>query len=386
MSSRSRHLRAQTGEEQRASWLELFFDLVFVFAVTQLSHLLLHHLTLHGAAQTLFLLLVVWWAWIYTTWMTNWFDPESVPVRIVLLVVMAAGLMMAVAIPEAFGRLAILFACSYVLLQLVRNSFNVYASPPDSEFGNLYRRILIWSAVAAVFWVAGGLAPSGWRTVLWVAALVIDYTGPSVGYWTPRLGRSKTTDWRVETNHFGERFQLFVIIALGESIVVTGATASASTLDLAIGTSLMVSFGISAALWWLYFDEVGWRAQRLLSRTDDSGRLARDAYTYLHIPIVAGIIAVAVADEVVIAHPGSTPSAAEIAVILGGPVLYLLGHTVFRLRMIGNVSPKRLIAIAVLIALTPLAAVIPSLALAACVLLVLVVLSASETRNRLASA
>src|SRR6476646_10835191 len=126
--SSSRHFRQKTGEEQRATWLELFFDLVFVFAVTQLSHLLLHHLTLHGALQTLFLLLVVWWAWIYTTWMTNWFDPESV---LVLLVVMASSLLMAVAIPEAFGRLAPLFACSYVLLQVVRNGFNVYATPHD---------------------------------------------------------------------------------------------------------------------------------------------------------------------------------------------------------------------------------------------------------------
>ena len=130
----SRHFRQKTGEEQRATWLELFFDLVFVFAVTQLSHLLLHHLTLHGALQTLFLLLVVWWAWIYTTWMTNWFDPESVLVRLVLLVVMASSLLMAVAIPEAFGRLAPLFACSYVLLQVARNAFNVYATPRDNAF------------------------------------------------------------------------------------------------------------------------------------------------------------------------------------------------------------------------------------------------------------
>ena len=127
--SGSRHFRQRTGEEQRATWLELFFDLVFVFAVTQLSHLLLAHLTVHGALQTLFLLLVVWWAWIYTTWMTNWFDPDSVPVRLVLLLVMAASLLMSVAIPEAFGDLAPLFACSYVVLQLVRNGFNVYATP-----------------------------------------------------------------------------------------------------------------------------------------------------------------------------------------------------------------------------------------------------------------
>ena len=147
--SSSRHFRQRTGEEQRATWLELFFDLVFVFAVTQLSHLLLAHLTLHGALQTLFLLLVVWWAWIYTTWMTNWFDPESVPVRLVLLLVMAASLLMAVAIPEAFGDLALLFACSYVVLQVVRNVFNVYATPTDHDFHIMFERILAWSVVSA---------------------------------------------------------------------------------------------------------------------------------------------------------------------------------------------------------------------------------------------
>ena len=244
--------------------------------------------------QTLFLLLVVWWAWIYTTWMTNWFDPESVLVRLVLLVVMASSLLMAVAIPEAFGRLAPLFACSYVLLQVVRNAFNVYATPRDNPFYIMFRRILAWSLVSGVLWLAGGFAPSGARTWLWIAALAVDYVAPSVGYWTPRLGRSGTTEWEIEAAHFAERFQLFIIIALGESIVVTGATASSLVLDFANGTALMVAFGTSAALWWLYFDEVGWRAQRFLSRSHDSGRLARDAYTYLHIPIVAGIIVVAV--------------------------------------------------------------------------------------------
>ena len=382
----SRHFRQQTGEEQRATWLELFFDLVFVFAVTQLSHLLLHHLTLRGALQTLFLLLVVWWAWIYTTWMTNWFDPESVLVRLVLLVVMASSLLMAVSIPEAFGNLAPLFACSYIVLQVVRNAFNVYATPPDNAFHPVFLRILAWSLVSGVLWLAGGLAPSGSRTWLWIAALAVDYVAPTVGYWTPRLGRSATTDWEIETAHFAERFQLFIIIALGESIVVTGATASSLILDFANGTALMVAFATSAALWWLYFDEVGWRAQRFLSRADDSGRLARDAYTYLHIPIVAGIIVVAVGDEVVIAHPGASPSGVELAVILGGPALYLVGHTLFRLRMIHNVSRKRVVAAVAILALAPLGGTLPALALAACVLAILSALAAAETHNRLATA
>jgi low temperature requirement protein LtrA len=382
--SSSRHFRQHTGEEQRATWLELFFDLVFVFAVTQLSHLLLRHLTVDGALQTLFLLLVVWWAWIYTAWMTNWFDPESVLVRLVLLVVMAASLLMAVAIPQAFGTLAPLFACSYVALQVVRNAFNVYATPPDNQFDIVFRRILVWSVASGVLWVVGGFASHDARIVLWIAALAVDYVAPSLGYWTPRLGRSATTDWEIEEAHFAERFQLFIIIALGESIVVTGATASSSEFDPAIGTSLMVAFATSAALWWLYFDEVGWRAQRFLSQAGDSGRLARDAYTYLHTPIVAGIIVAAVADEIVIAAPGASPSNVELAVILGGPVIYLIGHTLFRLRMIHNVSRKRVVAAIAIVAMAPLGAVLPSLAIASCVLAILTVLAVAETRNRLA--
>jgi low temperature requirement protein LtrA len=380
------HFRQRTGDEQRATWLELFFDLVFVFAVTQLSHLLLNHLTLRGALQTLFLLLVVWWAWIYTAWMTNWFDPDSVLVRLVLLVVMASSLLMAVAIPQAFGDLAPLFACSYVALQVLRNAFNVYATPRDNDFHIVFRRILVWSLASGLLWLAGGFGPEGARSLLWVAALTVDYAAPSLGYWTPRLGRSATTDWEIEPAHFAERFQLFIIIALGESIVVTGATASSPAFDLAIGTSLMVAFGTSAALWWLYFDEVGWRAQRFLSRTDDSGRLARDAYTYLHTPIVAGIIIAAVADEVVIAHPGSSPSGVELAVILSGPVLYLIGHTLFRLRMIHSVSRKRLVAMAAIVGLAPLGAALTSLGVATCVLAILTVLAVAETGNRLADA
>src|SRR3954449_1950684 len=152
--SDSPHFRQQTGEEHKATWLELFLDLVFVFAVTQLSHLLLSHLTPHGAAQTLFLLLVVWWAWIYTAWMTNWFDPDAVPVRLILLAVMAASLLMAVAIPQAFGDHAMLFAAAYVFLQVSRNVFNVWATDAGTAFRRLFLLILVWSLASSVFWVA----------------------------------------------------------------------------------------------------------------------------------------------------------------------------------------------------------------------------------------
>jgi low temperature requirement protein LtrA len=358
---------------------------VFVFAVTQLSHLLGSHLTLTGAAQTALLLLVVWWAWVYTTWMTNWFDPDSPVVRCLLIAVMLASLAMAIAIPHAFGDRALMFALGYGFLQVVRNAFVVWATDRQSQLHGAFIRILLWSIVVALLWIAGALLDDGARNAVWALALVIDYAGPAAGYWVPAVGRSPAGEWEIEGSHFAERFQLFIIIALGESIVVTGATASSLVLDFANGTALMVAFATSATLWWLYFDEVGWRAQRTLSRAGDSGRLARDAYTYLHIPIVAGIIVVAVADEVVIAHPGASPSGVELAVILGGPVLYLVGHTLFRLRMIHSVSGKRVVAAIAIFALAPLGGTLSSLALAACVLAILAVLAAAETRNRLAA-
>jgi low temperature requirement protein LtrA len=366
------------GEEQRATTLELFFDLVFVFAITQLSHHLAAHLDLEGAAETLFLLLVVWWAWIYTTWMTNWFDPESPVVRSILITVMLASLLMAIAIPEAFGDRALLFATSYSALQIVRNLFAVFGSPRDWPLRPALTRILIWSVAVAVLWVLGGALGEPALIGVWLGALLLDYAGPYAGYWNPWQGRSPTTDWEIESAHFAERFQLFIIIALGESIVVTGATAAGLDITLARGTAIAVAFLGSAALWWLYFDYVARIAQVRLDRADDKGRLARDAYTYLHIPMIAGIIVTAVGDELVIAHPDERLSGPELATVAGGPALYLLGHVGFRLRMARSLSTKRLGAAVAVCVAGAIGAVLPALATATLVLAVLVGLIVAE--------
>jgi low temperature requirement protein LtrA len=366
------------GEEQRATTLELFFDLVFVFAVTQLSHFLVEHLDAEGAAKTLFLLLVVWWAWIYTTWMTNWFDPDSPVVRSVLIVVMLASLFMAIAIPEAFGDRALLFGASYAGLQILRNLFAVLGSPEDWPLRPALTRILIWSIAVGVMWIVGGLLDGAALIAVWIVALVLDYAGPYAGYWNPVHGRSETTDWEIESAHFAERFQLFIIIVLGESIVVTGATAAGFDITVARGTAIAVAFLSSAALWWLYFDYVARVAQLRLDRADDRGSLARDAYTYLHIPMVAGIIVTAVGDELVIAHPEESLSGRELATVAGGPALYLLGHVGFRLRMAGTLSGRRLTAAIAVCVAGAIGAVLPALATAAIVLAVLLALIAAE--------
>ncbi len=377
-----RHFRPQTGEEQRATWLELFFDLVYVFAITQLSHGLLADPGAGGLLRTGFLLLVVWWAWINTTWMANWFDPDAVPVRLVLIGGMLASLLMSVSIPHAFTSDAGLFACAYVALQIGRNTFNVSVTEDGSEFGSSFRRVLFWSVLSAPLWVAGGFVDGNGRYVLWVAALIMDYAAPSLRYWTPKLGSSAFEEWTIEGAHFAERFQLFIIIALGESIVVTGATASGAGADGVTVVALIVCFLGSAALWWLYFDRIAGFAQaRLANAGDEVGQLGRDAYTYLHVPIVAGIVLGAVGDELVIAHPGHTASLFDAFVITGGPAVYLLGHLLFRFRMVRSTARSWVVALVVLIVLVPVGTALPMLALAAITTAVLVGLLIYEARR-----
>jgi low temperature requirement protein LtrA len=336
-------LRRDTGAEQRATTLELFYDLVFVFAITQVSHLLLAHLTWAGAGQAALVLLVVWWSWNYTTWVTNELDPGSIVVRLLLIALMLASLLMAIAIPQAFGGKALLFATSYVAIQVGRHSFLTFVA---ADRGTIERQragsILTWFVAAGALWIAGALADGPTRTALWLAALAVDYAGPLVTFWLPGRSRLSPEAWEVGTEHFAERFQLFVIIALGESIVITGAT----TANLELTTARIVAFGlaflITAALWWLYFNLVATIAERRLALAENRTLLARDAYTYLHVFIVAGILVTAVGDELVIAHPTAELQDPQLAAVVCGPALYLLAHVALRLRLTGSITGRRL--------------------------------------------
>jgi low temperature requirement protein LtrA len=254
MPSPLRRHPAEDDSPARASFVELFFDLVFVLAVTQLSSVLIEDLTVAGAAETLFLLLAAWWAWIYTTWMTNWFDPETRPVRAILLMGMLASLFGAIAIPEAFGDRAGLFVVGYVGIQLVRNAFMVVATKRSDPLHAPLVRIFVWSAWVSMIWLAGALVEGDARIAVWIVALVLDYAGPLAGHWAPGLGRSVPADWELVPSHFSERIALFVIIALGETIVAAGVTAADLEMNAARIAAVVVSFGISVAFWWLYFD------------------------------------------------------------------------------------------------------------------------------------
>src|SRR4051794_5892937 len=336
-------MRRPPDTEQRATALELFYDLVLVFAVTQVSHHLLGDLTWRGAGQSAMLLLVVWWSWNYTTWVTNELDPESPVVRLVMIALMLASLVMAAAMPGAFGAHAALFVGAYLAIQVGRHAFLTFvAAKPRTIERERAGRILVWFLAAGVFWVAGAAAEGPARTALWLIALGIDYCAPLVLFWIPRRPFVGEAAWQVGTAHFSERFALFVIIALGESIVITGATVSGVDLDAAILAAFATAFLTTAAMWWLYFTYVARIAERRLELAPNRTRKARDGYTYIHVVLVAGIIVSAVGDELVIAHPSEPLARAEVAAVVSGPAIYLLGHVLFRLRLTGTVSRRRL--------------------------------------------
>jgi low temperature requirement protein LtrA len=337
--------RSETGDEFGSTPLELFFDLVFVFAITQISHLLISHLTWEGAGQSAVALLVVWWAWNYTTWVTNELDPESGLVQLMLMGLALVSMLMAIAIPQAFGDRAMLFAASYVAIQVGRQGFLTFVA---SEPGSLSRQrsapIFIWFCGSGVLWIAGAAAGGGpARTALWICALVIDYSAPLVLYRLPGRPRVPDEAWEVSTGHFAERFGLFVIIALGESIVITGATTSELNLDPATAAAFAIAFLTTAAFWWLYFTSVSRLWQQALATTEHRTLLARDAYTYGHVLIIAGIILAAVGDEIVITRTTEDLTNAELAAVAAGPTVYLLSQAALRLRITGTLSPRRFI-------------------------------------------
>jgi low temperature requirement protein LtrA len=376
-------LRARDGGEQPVTPLELFFDLVYVFAVTQLSHRLLEHLSVRGALETLMLLLVVWGVWVYTAWFTNWFDPDSLAVRLVLVAVMLASLVMSVAIPEAFGKRGLMFALAYVAIQVGRTAFTFIALRKSlggsHPLSRTFQRILTWFVGAGVLWIIGGLLDAEARYAVWLLALAVDYSGPVVGYYIPGLGRSRTQEWTIEGGHFAERCQLFVIIALGESILVTGTTFGQIEASTATVSAFVVAFLGSVALWWIYFARSAEAAREVISSSEDPGRLGRSAYTYFHLPMIAGIIAVAAADELTVAHPGDRGTASSVALTLGGTALFLVGHAFFKRAVFGMLPWSHVVAIAALAALIPVGFAIPTLVLSGAAGLIVVVLAAWDT-------
>lgn len=372
-------LRIRKGHEHaRVTFVELFFDLVFVFAVTQLSHTLLAHYTPLGAIETLLLLMAVWWVWIYTSWVTNWLDPERLPVRLMLFAVMLAGLILSSSLPKAFAELGLVFALAHVTIQIGRNLFMIWGVRGHVALVRNFQRILFWLCGSGVLWIAGGFAEGEMRLVLWIAALAIEYAGPSMGFWTPGMGCSTTADWDVEGGHFSERCGLFVIIALGESILVTGATFSNLAWTWPVVLGFLSAFVASLAMWWIYFNTGAERGTESITTSGDPGRLARLGYTYIHLFIVAGIIVTAVGDEFTLLHPDGHADLKMASAIVGGPLLYLIGTLLFRRVITGQLPKIQIIALAALIAVFFAAGYLTPALLSLATTLVLVVVALAE--------
>ena len=324
-------LRSRTAGAVKVTNIELFFDLVFVYAVTQLSHTLLHGLNVVGALQVLLLFLAVWWVWVFTSWVTNWLDPERPLVRLLLLALMLAGLLLSMALPEAFGERGLLFAGAYVFMQVGRTLFVLWALGDDAPANTRnFQRIAVWLAVSGALWLLGGWLDGKERALLWVAALALEYIGPALAFAVPGLGRSSTADWDIDGGHLAERCSLFVIIALGESVLVTGSSFADTAWQPQAVLAFVSAFVGSVAMWWIYFDLGAERGSRAIRHAADPGRTARAAYTYLHLLIVAGIIVGAVADELTLRDAQQRVGAISGAVLLGGPMLYLTGNAWFK--------------------------------------------------------
>ncbi|MDE2203095.1 MAG: low temperature requirement protein A [Burkholderiaceae bacterium] len=333
----------------RVTNIELFFDLVFVFAVTQLSHLLIGNFTLQGGAQALLLMLAVWWVWIFTSWVTNWLDPDKLAIRMLMLVLMTGGLLVSASLPQAFGSRGLAFALAYVFMQFGRTVFFLWAVRGESlPMRRNFQRIATWLGISAVLWLAGGLSDGSVRWACWIVALAIEWLGPSMGFYTPGLGRSTTNDWNVEGGHMAERCSLFIIIALGESVLVTGSTFAGLDWTAENIAAMAMSFIGSLAMWWLYFDTIAERGAHTMSHSADPGRLARLAYTYIHVVLVAGIIVGAVADEFVLAHPVGHAHEGTTLAVLGSAALYLLGNLLFKWAIFGRLRPAHVVGLVVL--------------------------------------
>ena len=346
-------LRHRDGHHARVSFEELFFDLVYVFAVTQLAHLLLHHLSWTGAVETLILWFAVWLGWQYTSWMTNWFDPETPRIRALLFINMLLALLMAASLPQAFGTQGLLFAATYAAMQVGLAAFIVTQLPRAHPLAANYRRILGWMLIAAVFWFAGAIVDHSLRMVLWGIAVLCAYVSPMFGFALPGLGRSYTRDWTIEGGHLAERCGLFVIVALGETVLASGASlARAGDWNSETVLALVSTFANTLALWWLYFGTSSKAATRVITHSPDPGRVGA-YFHYAHVILVAGIIVTAVGHDLVMSHPHTYAETAQRVVLLAGPALYLLGSAVYK-RVVYGVVPLSHIAGAVVLGVSSL--------------------------------
>ena len=331
-------------EERKTSYIELFFDLVFVFAFTQVTALILEDTSVEGFLRAALVLAMVWWAWSAYAWMTNAIDIENTVTRLILFTAMAAAFFMALAVPDAYQDEAAWFAVAYFVVRILQTA--LYAWGVRGDPGNLRAVIMLapWFLAAAFVALIGGFVDPDYRSWIWLASLVIDVVG------TLFVARG---EWHISPSHFAERFALIVIIALGESIVAIGIGTSDLPRDSTYALSVVVAFAGVAALWWAYFDFTAVAAERALRRASPAvrGPLARDVFTFFHYPVVLGIIFYAVAAKKTLEHPLYPLSEAGRWALGLGVAIFLCGFALMRFRVIRRIAWERLAAAAVALVL-----------------------------------
>ena len=359
-------------EERKTSYLELFFDLVFVFAFTQVTALITEDTSAHGFARSALVLAMVWWAWSAYAWMTDAIDIENVVTRLIIVAGMVAGFFMALAVPDAFQDEAAWFAVAYFVVRVLNSALFAWGVRGDP--GNLRAtlRLTPWFVGAALVALVGGFVDADYRAWVWLASLVIDVVG------TLTVAR---LEWRVSPSHFAERFALIVIIALGESIVAIGIGTAHLERDATYALSVVVAFAGVAALWWAYFDFTALAAARMLVRApaESRGPLARDVFTYFHYPVVLGIILYAVAAKKTLEHPLDPLSEAGRWALGLGVAFFLVAFALMRFRAVRRLAWERLAAAALALVVAVLLDGPDALVTLAVVIAILVVSIGVET-------
>ncbi|MBB4930540.1 low temperature requirement protein LtrA [Lipingzhangella halophila] len=368
------HRRSEVGP------VELFFDLVYVFAIIQLSHVLIEHLSWRGFAETAIIFAAIWWGWNYTAWVMNWLNPANTRVQLLNAVLMVASLGMAAAIPDAFGGSGLLFAGCFVFMGLLRPVFMIVGFR-GRQLASNYTALLSWSALAGVAWIAGALLPPEVRLWVWLLAVVIDYAAPLLNFRIPGLVSAPMERWDTDAEHLAERNRLVFIIALGESILLMGgALVDEGILNANTVLSLLLGFAGLTVLWWNYFALAG---HEVTGGEGGTGAL-RSAFAYAHALMVLGAIVVAVSIELRITHDHL--SLPIILVTIGGPLVYLAGNLLFLRSRFGRVARSRFGAAAALAVIGAVAAYyhehLPIAAVSLAVLLVMATLAVLTARSR----
>jgi low temperature requirement protein LtrA len=368
---RAPRLTAVLRQTDRVTPLELFFDLVFVLAITQCTALMAAEPTWTGLAKGLLVLGVLWWPWTGYAWLTSVVDPEEGAVRLVMFAAMAGFLVAALCVPGAFGESALLFACAYGIVRAAHIGLFVLASRDDPALRQSVLGLAGGTALGVGLLVAAAFTDGWEQGALWALALLLDVGEPFL------FG---SEGWKLVPGHFAERHGLIIIIALGESIVAIGLGASGGV-DGGVVAAATLGMAVAAALWWLYFDVVALVAERRLSRAAvgrEQNEMARDSYSYLHFPMVAGIVLLALGLKKTLAHVGDPLDLVPAAALLGGAAVYLLAHVSFRLRNLHTLNKQRLVCAALLLALIPVGVALPALATLGVLAGVLTVLIAYE--------